>query len=152
MLIDFRSIGTGGCLIALDGDKSLRVYVGLNSVTFLWQGETKTELLLDEDVEMDKDDLRMIVSFSQFGENSYIQMSMFEKTVHRGWIKKEIRKEIQIPSTWIKDVKVRIGDNQVSVKRGVITQTPMPESVFMPSSDTNRIYESAIVYLDADSN
>lgn len=150
LLVDFRSTGNGGKLIEICGDKSLSVEVGQSSVSLYWQGAKKAELVLDEDVVMNKDDLRMIVSFCQYADKMYVQLLMYEKTTDRGWIKKTIREETDIPSEGIKNATVRIGGNQVPVKRAVVTQTPLPESVFMPSSNTNKIYDAAIVYVDAD--
>jgi len=150
MLVDFKSIGNGGKLIEISGDKSISVEAGLSSVSLYWLETKKTELVLDEDAVLDKDDMRMIVSFSQCADMVYVQLLMFEKTTDRGWIKKTAREETDIPSGWIKNATVRIGGSQVLVKRVVVTQTPLPESVFMPSSNTNKIYDAAIVYVDAD--
>lgn len=150
MLVDFKCTDNGGKLIELNGDKSICVEVGKNTVSLYWQGTKKTELLLDEDVTMNKDDLRMIVSFSQYADKTCIQLLMFEKTTGRGWIKKTIRKETDISSEWIKNATVRIGDSEVVVKRVVVTQSPLPESVYMPSSNLNKVYDAAIVYVDAD--
>ena len=150
ILVDFKSTNHGGKLIELNGDKSISVEVGQSSVSFYWQGTKKTELILDEDVVMDKDDLRLIASFTQFGTKRYLQLLMFEKTANRGWIKKAIREETDIPLGWIKNTTVRIGDSQVFVKRVVVTQSPLPESVYMPSSNLNKVYDAAIVYVDAD--
>ena len=78
------------------------------------------------------------------------QLLMFEKTAGRGWIKKTIRKETDIPSGRIKNAIVSIGDSDVPVKRIVVSQSPLPESVSMPSSNLNKVYDAAIVYVDAD--
>lgn len=150
MLVDFKGNANGGKLIEIIGDKSISIESGQSSVSLYWQGTKKTELVLDEDVVMNKDDLRMIVSFSQYADKMYVQLLMFEKTTGRGWIKKTIRKETDIPSEWIKNATIRIGDSEVVVKRVVVTQSPLPESVYMPSSNLNKVYDAAIVYVDAD--
>lgn len=77
-------------------------------------------------------------------------MIMYENTLSRGWIKKEIRQEINIPVTWKNKNIVKIGDKSNFVKRMVITQSPLPESIFMPYSNLNKIYDSAIIYVDSD--
>lgn len=152
MLVDFKSTGNGGKLIEINGDKSISVEVGQSSVSLYWQGTKKTELILDEDVVMNKDEQRMIVSFSQYADKVYVQLLMFEKTIGRGWIKKTIRQETDIPSGWIKNTIVSIGDSQIPVKRVVVTQSPLQESVYMPSSNLNKVYDAAIVYVDAEIN
>ena len=78
-------------------------------------------------------------------------MTMFEKTIERGWIKKEVMRSLNIPSEWMRNVKVRLGDSSVPVKRLAISPSPLSEAVFMPSSNTNSIRSSAVVYVDADS-
>lgn len=150
MLVDFNSSGNGGKLIEINGDKSISVEVEKSSVSLYWQGIKKSELVLDEDAVMNKDDLRMIVSFSQYEDKMYVKLLMFEKTTGRGWIKKTIRKETDIPSGRIKNAIVSIGDSDVPVKRIVVSQSPLPESVSMPSSNLNKVYDAAIVYVDAD--
>lgn len=151
LLIDFKNIGYGGQLFKIDGDNSLSVNCEKASLILYWQGRKEAELKLDDDVVMDKDDLRLVVFFSQYRTKRYINMHIFEKTTGRGWVKKEMRKETSIPSLWINKATVMIGDVNVPVKRLVVTQSPLPESVFLPSSNTNKIYDSAIVYVDADS-
>lgn len=79
-------------------------------------------------------------------------MMMFEKTSERGWLKKEMRQTTIIPSEWMRNVAVRLGDNSVPIKRLVMLQSPLPESVFMPSSNTNIIHSSSVVYVDADTS
>lgn len=150
LLIDFLSYGDAGHLINLIGDKTMSLSVEKSKIVLLWQGKKEVELVLDDDVVMDKDDMRLMVSFYQYQDKRYVRMLMFEKTAKRGWVKKETKKDTNIPVGWIRKATVRIGDNQVPIKRLAITQFPMPESVFLPSSNTNRIYDSAVVYIDAD--
>lgn len=50
-----------------------------------------------------------------------------------------------------KDAKTKIGDSEVAVKWLAISNSPIPESVFLPYSNTNRIYGGSEVYEDADS-
>ena len=152
ILVDFKDLGSGGNVIEIDGDKSLNVDVEKNSIKLNWQGEKKAELTLDDDAVMDKDDLRLVISFSQNGGQMCVQLLMFEKTTDRGWIKKTAREETDIPSVAIKNAKVKIGDSKIPVKRVVVTQTPLPESVFLPLSNLNNIYDSATVYVDADTS
>lgn len=149
-LVDYRSTGKGGRIIELDGDNSLSVNLERSSIVLYWNGKKEVGLLLDDDVVMDKDDIRLVVSFSQYGTDRYVQLLMFEKTATRGWIKKAIRQETKIVTGEIKNLSVFMGDDKVLVKRLIITQSPLPESVFLPSSNTNRVYDSALVYVDAD--
>lgn len=151
LIVDFRCSASYGNLIQIGGSRSLCAYIAHSSVYLSYQGIIIAELPIDENVIMDKDDLRLAVSFNQYGDEKYIQMQMFEKTIDRGWIKKKTRTETDIPAERIKNASVKIGDNQVAVKRVVVSQTPIPESVIMPSSNLNKVYDSAIVYLDADS-
>lgn len=152
ILLDFRCMGKSGGLIELDGDKKLEVSINQSSITLNWQGNKEAELMLDKDAVFNKDDLRLIVSFSEYQTKRYLSLLIFEKTIDRGWIKKEIRKETTIPATWLNKTTIKMGDGHVPVKRLAITHSPLPESVFLPSSNTNKIYDSAIVYVDADSS
>lgn len=151
LLVDYRCKGPGGNLIDIEGNKKMMVDVGEKTIILYWQGKKEAELKLDDNALLDKDDLRLVIAFSQFDGKRYVQMIMFENTPNKGWIKKEIRKETSIPAEWLKNASVHIGDVHVPVKRFVISQSPFPESVFLPSSNTNEIYDAAIVYLDADS-
>lgn len=152
MLVDFRSMGENGNIMGVNGDNDLRVSINHSTITINWQGKMEAELALDNDVVLNKDDLRLIISFYQYKKKRYISMLIYEKTVDRGWIKKEVRQETTIPATRLNNVIVKIGDGTVPVKRLAITQSPIPESVFLPSSNTNCIYDSAVVYVDADSS
>ena len=151
ILVDFRCNGDGGRLLEIDGGKTLGIYAERRAIILYWQGRKEVELNLDDDTVLNKDDLRLVVSFSQYGEKKYVEMLMFENTSTRGWIKKSLRKETNIPAERMIKATLRIGESQVPIKRLVVTQTSIPESVFMPSSNLNKIYESAVVYLDADS-
>lgn len=151
LLIDFRSNGNDGSLVNIDGDKSLNLTIEGKSLFLYWNGEKEAELVLDDDAVLNAADLRLVVAFSQFQEKRYVSMLMFEKTANRGWIKKEIIQETDLSSTCMQKAAIKIGNTNVLVKRLAISHTPMPESVFLPSSNTNRIYDSAFVYVDADS-
>ena len=151
LLIDFRSMDQGGELLMLNSDNNLRLVAEKSSIVLYWNGNKEAVLQLDDDAVMNKDDLRLIVGFSQFERRRYVLMTMFEKTSERGWIKKEEMLALNIPSGWMRNVKVKIGDSSVPVKRLVISQSPFPEAIFMPSSNTNIIYSSAVVYVDVDS-
>ena len=151
LLVDFRCNDKKGRVIEIDGDNHLRVAVEQSSIVLYWNGNKDVSLPLDDVVVMDKDDLRLIVSFTQYGNKRYDQLFMFEKTAKRGWIKKTIRQETAIPIGKILNSSILIGDDIVPVKRILVTQTPLPESVFLPSSNTNRVYDSALIYVDADS-
>lgn len=151
LVVDFRSSAKYGNIIEIDGNRSLCAYLEHSSVNLSYEDNLIAELALDEDAVLNKDDLRLVVSFNQYEDKKYIEMQMFEKTIGRGWVKKEMRKETTIPFLWLNKATVRIGDENVPVKRLVVTQSPLPESVLLPSSNTNKIYDSAIVYVDADS-
>ena len=150
ILVDFRCNGGGGKLVEFDGDNNLLLQMNSSSISLLWQGGEKVELMLDKDVVLDKDDIRLIVAFTQQQNKLNVSMIVYEKTANRGWIKKEVRKETDIPIIMLQKASVKIGDVAIPVKRLAISQTPIPESVFLPSSNTNRIYDAAIVYIDAD--
>lgn len=151
ILVDFKSYGNGGCLLDIDGDKDLRLIVEKKRISILWQGKKESELAIDEDAIMGIDDIRLVVSFIQYQDRRSICLSMYEKTAERGWIKKEVRLDTKIPAECVRKALVKIGDSRVYVKRVAITQVPILESQLLPSSNTNRMYETAIVYLDADS-
>lgn len=150
LLVDFRSSNKKGCLVEIAGDKSMRLEFKNSSIAITWQDKQIAELALDNDADFNKDDIRLIVSFSQYKKKQYVSMIMYENTLSRGWIKKEIRQEINIPVTWKNKNIVKIGDKSNFVKRMVITQSPLPESIFMPYSNLNKIYDSAIIYVDSD--
>lgn len=151
MFADFRCREKGGEIISIRGINTLTLSVENNCLRLLWDGHKKAELVLDEDAVMNQDDLRLIVSFTQFAQKLTISLLCYEKTKSRGWIKKEMRQNIDIPVSNMKDANVRIGDATVAVKRLAVTNSPLPESVFLPSSNTNSIYDGSIVYVDADS-
>ena len=80
-----------------------------------------------------------------------VSMTIFEKTKERGWIKKEVHKEINdISITEHKQADIKIGDKGLIVKRTVLSNNPLPQSVLLPYSNLNRIYDAAFVYIDAD--
>lgn len=150
LLVDFRSMKQGGELLILDSEKNIRLAVENSSIVLYWNGNKESVLLLDNDAVMNKDDLRLIVGFDQYAEGRSVSMTMYEKTSERGWIKKEVRHVTNIPSEWIRNVDIKLGDSSVLVKRLAMSQSPLPEAVFMPSSNTNIIYDSAMIYVDAD--
>ncbi len=150
ILIDFKSFGSGGRLI--DIDENFKVTLDKdNRKIKIWSKENSiAELVLEEKSEMRKDDIRLVVCFNQNHPKKIINMVMFENTGNRGWLKKRIKKEVIIPTEWIRESTIRIGDVKLPVKRIAITHSPIPESVVLPSSNTNQIYGSAVVYVDAD--
>ena len=150
LLVDFRSMDQGGELLRLDSEKNMRLVVEKSSIVLYWNGNKEAVLQLDDDAVMNKDDLRLIVGFRQFERKRFVLMTMFEKTSERGWIKKEVMQAPNIPSEWMRNVVIKLGDSSVPVKRLAISQSLFPESVFMPSSNTNIIYSSAAVYVDVD--
>ena len=152
ILVDFRDIGDGGKVIDIYGEKSLSVNIEKRLIKLYWQGKNKAELKMDEDAVMNNDNTRIVVSFCQKDRQMFVQIIMYEKTISRGWIKKQVMETTDIPSVEIKNAKIKIGDSQIPVKRVVVTQTPLPESVYMPSSNLNTIYDSAIIYVDADAS
>lgn len=149
VLLDFKASEAGN-VIGISGDNQMAVSIGNKSVRLTWQGVEKARLVLDEDALLDKDDMRLIVSFCQEGQNLSVSMLMYEKTVSRGWIKKELRQDTDIPTAQIKSADLKIGDRAVGVKRVALSNIPMPESVFLPYSNTNRIYAPSFVYVDTD--
>lgn len=152
LLVDFRSMKQGGEMLRLDSEKDMRLAVEKSSIVLYWNGKKEAVLQLDADAVMNKDDLRLIVGFSQFEKRRIVSMTMFEKTSERGWIKKEVRQETKIPSEWMRKVSMKLGDSSMPVKRLAMSQSPLPEAVFMPSSNTNIIYSSAVVYVDVDTS
>ncbi len=152
LLIDFKCVGDGGNLIEIEGNKGFVVNCKQKKITLLWRGKMVSELLLDDNAVMNKDDQRLIIAISQYGDKRFVQMLLFEKTIDSGWIKKETRIETRVPATCIKKATIKIGDNNMPVKRIIVTQSTIPESVYLPLSNTNKIYDAAIVYVDADSN
>lgn len=151
LLVDFKCDGNGGKIIEINGEDTLSVNVEQSSLVLYWQGRKVEELVLDNDMVMNKDNLRFILSFSRYEGSRYVQMLMYEKTENRGWIKKTITGENDIPKEKIENAIIKIGDRQLSVKRVVLTHSPFPESVFLPSSNINRVYDSSVVFVDADS-
>lgn len=152
LLVDFRSMDQGGELVRLDGEKNMRLVIEKSSIVLYWNGNKEAVLLLDDDAVMNKDDLRLIVGFRQFERKRFVLMTMFEKTRERGWIKKEVMRAPIISPEWMRNVEVRMGDSSVPVKRLALSQSQFPESVFMPSSNTNLIHSSSVVYVDADTS
>ena len=151
LLVDFKCNNKKGRVIDIVGDNNLKIAVEQSSIVLYWNGNKDVSLPLDNDAVMNKDDLRLIVSFTQYVDKRHVQLLMFEKTAKRGWIKKTIRQETAILIGKILNSSVFIGDDKVPVKRIVVTQTPFRESVFLPSSNTNSVYNSALIYVDADS-
>lgn len=152
LLIDFRSMEHGGVLLRLGSEKKMSLIIEKSSIVLFWNGNKEAVLSLDNDAVMNKDDLRLMVGFNQNEERRFVSMMMFEKTSERGWLKKEMRQTTIIPSEWMRNVAVRLGDNSVPIKRLAMLQSPLPESVFMPSSNTNIIHSSSVVYVDADTS
>ena len=152
VLVDFRCKSKNGDIVGVQGDKDVSIAIENTSLVLYWDGRKEVELLLDNDAVMDKDDLRLVLSCAQYGNKMSVTLLCYEKTKTRGWIKKEIRQETDIPVYVFKDANIRIGDANVAVKRLSISNSPMPESVYMPSSNTYRIYDGSIVYVDADSS
>ncbi len=151
LLADFKCRGDDGNVVEINGGKVLRVQVKKKSIELYCQGERKMSLDLDDDAILNSDNVRLVVGFSQYQNHKYVLMHLYEKTTERGWIKKEFRKEIDIPNMWLQNAVIEVGDSEVLVKRLAISQSPFSESVFMPYSNTNKIYNAAIVYIDADS-
>lgn len=151
LLTDFRCKESGGDLISIRGTKTLTISLVKRSLCLLWNGQKKAELVLDEDAILNQDDMRLILSFAQYGQKLTVSMLCYEKTQSRGWIKKEVRHDVEIPALFMNNADVRIGDTGVAVKRLAVTNCPLPESVFLPYSNTNRIYDGSTVYVDADS-
>lgn len=149
MLLDFKATGVGN-VVCISGDKQMTVAIANKSVILAWLGKEKLRLALDEDAVLDRDNLRLIVSFCQKGQTLSVSMLMYEKTTRRGWIKKEVRKDTDIPITLIRGANLKVGDWTVVVKRIALSSTPMPESVFLPSSNTNCIYAPSFVYVDVE--
>ena len=152
LLVDFRCMDQGGELLRFDGEKNMRLVIEKSSIVLYWNGNKEAVLLLDDDAVMNKDDLRLIVGFRQFERKRFVLMTMFENTSERGWIKKEVMQAPNIPSEWMRNVEVKLGDSSVPVKRLALSQSQFPESVFMPSSNTNLIHSSSVVYVDADTS
>lgn len=149
LLLDFKALGTG-TVVSISSDNQMAVAVENKSVVLTWQGVEKARLVLDEDVVLDQDEQRLIVLFCQKGQSLSVLMLMYEKTATRGWIKKEVRNDMDMPATHMKSADLKVGDQVVGVKRIALSNTPMPESVFLPSSNTNRIYDASFVYVDKD--
>lgn len=122
-----------------------------NCILLYWLSEKRVELTLDSDAIMNKDDIRLIVTFYKYDNKATASILCYEKTSARGWIRKEVRKEIDFQSLMIDDGDIKLGDVNMKIKRLAISDTHMPESVFMPYSNTNGIYDSAFIYVDADS-
>jgi len=151
MLVDFRLKGNSGKIIDLTGDKSMAIKVSHSHVSLFYQNEEIVNLELDKDVVFGDEDMRLIVSFTQSQNNSHVSLMAFEKTLDRGWIKKMSIKNINVSKRVIRNASINIGDLGILVKRLVMSYSPLPESVFMPYSNINRIYDSAFVFVDADS-
>lgn len=152
VLVDFKCRENDGNIVSVTGLNQLTISVEGNRCLYLsWDGQKKAELVLDKDAVMNQDDLRLILSFCQTGEKLTISLLCYEKTAQRGWIKKEIRQDADILVPTINDATVKIGDTGVAVKRLAVTHSPLPESVFLPYSNTNGIYDGSIIYVDAES-
>lgn len=151
VLLDFQCKENRGELVSIKDINTLVISLVNRSLCLLWNGQKKTELAFDENTVLNQDDIRLILSISQYGQKVTVSMLCYEKTRSRGWIKKEVRQDVNIPALYMKNADVRIGDAGVAVKRLAVTNSPLPESVFLPYSNTNRIYDGSIVYVDADS-
>lgn len=143
--------GEGGQVLSVGNNKELILSIIDKSIALFWKNEKKAVLSLDKDAILNKDDIRLIVSFYQNNNKITSSILCYEKTYTRGWIKKEVRKDVDIPTMMISDAEVRFGDTNMKIKRLAISNTPMPESVYMPYSNTNRVYDFAFIYVDADS-
>lgn len=150
MLVDFKSTGDIGNVFHISGSESMGVSLKNHSVFISWNGVSKAKLGLDDHAVFDQDDVRLIISFYQRGKKMAVSMLMYEKTANKGWIKKEIQQDTDIPATMIKGAEVKLGDQSVVIKRIALCNNPIPESVFLPSSNTNRIYDASFVYVDKD--
>lgn len=151
MLADFKCSAEKGQIVVFEGRNKLIVSLENKALILKMDEKLLAELTMDDDALFNKDDLRLIVSFSQSGMKRFVSLLCYEKTKQRGWIKKEIKKELVVPYSVMNKTKVRIGDAGILVKRIALSNTPLPESVFLPYSNTNRIYDGSIVYVDADS-
>lgn len=150
ILIDFRMTGNNGNLLSLTGKGDFGVDINKTSVSLSILGET-VKLEFDKDVVHGEDDMRLITSFIKKNGSMLVSMTIFEKTKERGWIKKEVHKEINdISITEHKQADIKIGDKGLIVKRTVLSNNPLPQSVLLPYSNLNRIYDAAFVYIDAD--
>lgn len=143
--------GEGGQVLSVGNNKELILSIIDKSIALFWKNEKKAVLSLDKDAILNKDDIRLIVSFYQNNNKITSSILCYERTSSRGWIKKEVRKDVDIPTMMISDAEVRFGDTNMKIKRLAISNTPMPESVYMPYSNTNRVYDFAFIYVDADS-
>ena len=151
MLVDFKCIGETGKLVTI-GDGSLFCLGAEKKEIWLKMGKQILGLSLDDDAVLNEDDIRLIVSFSYQSGKRMVSLLCYEKTTKRGWIKKEIRQEMNNDvQLMLKNADLKVGDTNVFVKRLAVTNSPLPESVFLPYSNTNCIYDAAFVYVDADS-
>lgn len=152
MLVDYKCFGEDGQIMEMGGDERFTLGIDKKKICLKMVNKCIAELPLDDDAVLNQDDMRLVVLFSNRGGNRTISLTCYEKTAQRGWIKKEVIQELDgSVSRNSPKVDLRIGDANVAIKRFVITNTPLPESVFLPYSNTNRIYDSALVYIDADS-
>lgn len=151
VLVDFRCEEERGNIVSVVANDDLTISVVNKSLCVFWKEQKKAELVLDQDVVMNQDDLRLIFSCANSDGKLVVSLLCYEKTTSRGWIKKEVRQETDIPVLAMKTANVRIGDNSVAIKRLAISNIPMPESVYLPYSNTNGIYDGSVVYVDADS-
>ncbi len=152
ILADIRCRERGGDIINVIGKNHMSVSLLNRCISLSWNGEKKAELLLDEDAAMSQDDLRLILSLVQKKQKLTVSLLCFEKTKTRGWIRKELREDTDIPVLTMDDASVKIGDSSMAIKRVAVSHTPMPESVILPYSNTNCIYDGSIIYVDADSS
>lgn len=151
LLIDFKCLGETGQILSLGDKRGIMLDVINKCLRLRIGNEIVDELRLDDDAILDLDDMRLIVSFNHYRGKGYLSMLCYEKTIKRGWIKKEVRREIAIPPKNMQDVDLVLGDVNVFVKRMACTNVPLTESVFLPYSNINEIYASSYIYVDADS-
>lgn len=151
ILVDFKCTGDAGKIITIGDEDCLTLDIDGKKITLRIDGNNLTELVLDDDAVLSKDDLRLIVSFFHNNGVGTVSLLCYEKTAERGWIKKQNRQDIDTLTSNCHNLDLIIGDVGVAVKRMALTNSPLPESVFLPYSNTNRIYDSAFLYLDADS-
>ncbi len=150
ILSDFLCYKSGN-ILSINGERGFTVGILDRMLYFCWQGEKKAELKLDDDVILDKEDIRLIVSVYSYLGKEFVLINCFVKTLERGWIKKVISKTVDLPITSFDKADVKVGDTFIPIKRIAISNTPMPESVYLPYSNTNNLYKTSYIYIDADS-
>lgn len=149
ILVDFRCAKETGRILSFVGEKEFSLIYDNKRIMLTNNNICLSDLALDSDAIMDVDDIRLMVSFSKVGKDCKISMSCYEKTATKGWIKKGIVKPAY-SNIGDDNADLRIGDSGIFIKRVAVTGLPLPESVLLPYSNTDKIYNSAFVYVDAD--